>query len=111
MKSKLLNNESTKTRRKRRWPWRMLSITVAVLIAAAISRLVFHRGPSDAELRAHVLSTTQGSTGMAIVRNDMDDTGEIWVRVQMSDGSSKEWGYELCELWVWPWQSYFDVRR
>jgi hypothetical protein len=82
-----------------------------VLVAAGVARLALHRGPREGEVRAFVLGRTVGATGVAVVRNDMDDTGTIWVSVRMSDGTSEEVGYEFAERWVWPWQSYFEADR
>jgi hypothetical protein len=87
----------------------LCAILVVALCAAGVAWPAFHRGPRESELRTFVLSSTEGATGIEVVRNDMDDTGTIWLRVQMSDGASKERGYEFVERWVWPWQSYFDV--
>lgn len=80
-------------------------------MAAGVVRLTLHRGPRESEIHTFVLASTAGADDIEIIQNDMEDTGTIWLRVQMSDGTSKEWGHEFGERWVWPWQSYFDVER
>ena len=82
-----------------------------ILMGAGVGRLALHRGPREGEIRDFVLGRTEGATGAVIVRNDMDGTGVVWLRVRMSDGTSDELGYEFVVRWVWPWQSYLDDDR